>query len=82
MPNIAQNSMPNNAQSDIQWHRCFLILVVTLSLVIDNGRIQFNYRVIIGYARAPIGGCPQFGSFTLGPCTWMVYSPFGMFSKW
>ena len=29
---------------------------VSASLVINNRRIQFNYRVIIGYAHAPIGG--------------------------
>ena len=29
---------------------------VSASLVIDNRRIQFDYRVIIGYAHAPVGG--------------------------
>ena len=29
---------------------------MSASLVIDNRRLQFNDRVIIGYAHAPIGG--------------------------
>src|ERR1700722_15111280 len=35
-------------------------------LVIDNRRIQFNYRLIIGYAYAPIGGWSPIRLFHVG----------------
>jgi hypothetical protein len=39
---------------------------VSASLVIDNRRIQFNYRVIIGYAHAPTGCCSPIRLFHVG----------------
>jgi hypothetical protein len=39
---------------------------VSASLVIDNRRFQFNYRVFIGYAHAPIGGWSPIRLFHVG----------------